>query len=131
MPALPIPSRFDDILDSTTLAFLATIGPDGAPQVNPIWFLRDGDTIRFSVKGDTQKARNIQQNPHIALAFGAPGNPWHYVELRGTVVEIVPYHDLSFVNLLAQKYTGRDFPPGSESDLRYQMTFVPTRWTGR
>lgn len=131
MPALPIPARFDDILNSATLVHLATIGPDGSPQVNPIWFLRDGDTILFGVKGDTQKLRNIQRNPNIALSFGDLTNPWHYLELRGTVVEIVPYHDYSFVNLLAQKYTGKDFPPGTEGELRYRMTFIPTRWTGR
>lgn len=131
MPALPIPARFDDILDSTTLAHLATIGPEGSPQTNPIWFLREGDTILFGVKGDTQKLRNIQRNPHIALSFGDLTNQFHYLELRGTVVEITPYHDLGFVNLLARKYTGKDFPPGTEGDLRYRMTFIPTRWTGR
>lgn len=69
MPNLPVPDRFDGILDSTTLAHLATIGPDGYPQVNPIWFLRDEDRILFSVKGDTQKLRNIQRDRHIALSF--------------------------------------------------------------
>lgn len=133
MPELPIPSRFDDLLDSTILAHLATLGPDGGPQVNPIWFLRDGDShrIQFGVKGDTQKLRNIQRNPRIALSFLSPDNAFHYLELRGEVVEIFPYDDLSFLHLVARKYTGKDATFGEVGEPRFRMTFVPTRWTGQ
>ena len=56
MPKLPIPATFSTLLESTALAHLATIGPAGAPQVNPIWFLwRDNDTIQFGVKDGTVK----------------------------------------------------------------------------
>jgi len=131
MPAIPVPATFDDILDSTALAHLATIGPDGHPQVNPIWFLRDGDQIVFGVKGDTQKLRNIRRHPHIALSFGALNNPGHYLELRGEVIAIEEYRDLSFVNLLAEKYTGKPFTGGREGEVRYRITFQPRTWTGQ
>jgi len=131
MPELPVPALFADLLESTILANLATIGPDGAPQVNPIWFLRDGPRILFGVKGDTQKLRNIQRDPRIALSFLSPTDPGHYLELRGEVVEIVPYDDLSFVNLLARKYTGKDATFAKAGEPRFRMTFVPTRWTGQ
>lgn len=131
MPALPVPGRFDDLLDSTILANLATIGPDGAPQVNPIWFLRDGETILFGVKGDTHKLRNIQRDLRVALSFLSPTDPGHYLELRGEVVEIFPYDDLSFVNILAHKYTGKDVTFGKVGEPRFRMTFVPSRWTGQ
>ncbi len=39
MPHPPIPARFTPILESTTLGHLATIDPDGLPQVNPVRFL--------------------------------------------------------------------------------------------
>ncbi|MGC4108518.1 MAG: PPOX class F420-dependent oxidoreductase [Thermomicrobiales bacterium] len=131
MPGLPIPDSFDDLLDSTILANLATIGPDGAPQVNPIWFLRDGDSILFGVKGDTQKLRNIQREPRIALSFLSLTDPHHYLELRGEVTEIFPYDDLSFVNIVARKYTGKDVTFGTVGEPRFRMTFKPTRWTGQ
>ncbi|MGC4193022.1 MAG: PPOX class F420-dependent oxidoreductase [Thermomicrobiales bacterium] len=131
MPEPPIPNHFNDLLDSTVLANLATIGPDGAPQVNPIWFLRDGDRILFGVKGDTQKLRNIQRDPRIALSFLSPNDPHHYLELRGEVVEIFPYDDLGFVNILARKYTGKDVTFGKVGESRFRMTFVPKRWTGQ
>jgi len=131
MPELPVPTRFDDLLDSTILANLATIGPDGAPQVNPIWFLRDGDRIQFGVKGDTQKLRNIRREPRIALSFLSPDDPRHYLELRGEVIEIFMYDDLSFLNLMARKYTGADATFGEVGEPRFRMTFIPKRWTGQ
>ena len=38
MPRGEVPERYRDILASTALGPLATIGPDGRPQVNPVWF---------------------------------------------------------------------------------------------
>jgi hypothetical protein len=36
MPAGEVPERYRDILASSALGHLATIGPDGRPQVNPV-----------------------------------------------------------------------------------------------
>jgi Pyridoxamine 5'-phosphate oxidase len=38
MPKGAVPERYRDILDSNALGHLATIGLDGRPQVNPVWF---------------------------------------------------------------------------------------------
>ncbi|MGH3157719.1 MAG: pyridoxamine 5'-phosphate oxidase family protein [Streptosporangiaceae bacterium] len=43
MPAIPESHR--DLLDGR-FATLATIGPDGRPQLSEVWFLREGDTVR-------------------------------------------------------------------------------------
>ena len=59
MPKGPVPARFHDILQSTTVAHLATIGADGRPQVNPVWFLWDGEHVLLSVKGIAVKYHNI------------------------------------------------------------------------
>jgi hypothetical protein len=43
-----IPSSHADLLDSTALAHVATVGPDGEPQNNPVWFGTDNGNILFS-----------------------------------------------------------------------------------
>lgn len=53
---MPIPESYTDLLDSTALAHVATIGPKGEPQVTPVWFGWDGTHLRFS---QTTIARNI------------------------------------------------------------------------
>jgi PPOX class probable F420-dependent enzyme len=131
MPRLPVPGSFDEILDSVALVHLATIGPDGRPQVNPIWFVREGEHILFSVKDGAQKLLNIQRDPHIALSFSDLENPGRYLELRGAVVSIDLYEDLDFVNILARKYTGADFSAGKVGERRFKLTFAADRWTGQ
>lgn len=131
MPKTPVPDRFEDILESKTLAHLATIGPDGHPQVNPIWFIRDEERILFSVKDGTIKLENIRRDPHVAFSIVDVHKPEHYIELRGEVTDIQLYEDLSFVNVLARKYTGADFGAGAPGEKRYKMTFQTKTWTGQ
>lgn len=86
MPKGAAPERFRDILASTALGHLATVAPDGRPQVNPVWFIADGDRVNLSVKPETAKYRNMRANPAIAMSVLDPANPSRYVELRGEVV---------------------------------------------
>ena len=43
-----IPVGYEDLLESTALAHVATIGPNGEPQVNPVWFGTQDGYIVFS-----------------------------------------------------------------------------------
>ena len=132
MPLPPVPDSFRHLLEEPALAMLGTINPGGGVEVNPVWFLWHEGEILLSVKGDTRKYRNMRQNPNMALCIPDPASPWKYLELRGTVIDLKLYTDLSFVNLLARKYTGADFqeeaPAGVE---RYRVTIRVDRWTGQ
>ncbi len=82
MPKGSVPDRYRDLLESSALGYLATVDPDGRPQVNPVWFLADAAFIYLSVKPDTAKYRNLRANP-AALAVGDPARPDRYIEVRG------------------------------------------------
>lgn len=111
-----IPADRRDLLSSTALASVATIGPNGEPQVNPVWFGWDGALLRFGVTLNRQKYRNLLKNPRISLSIVDPTNPFRYLEIRGEVIRFEPDPDSTFVNSLAKKYLGLDeFPyPYSE-----------------
>jgi hypothetical protein len=75
MPTGEVPQRYRDILGSKALGHLATIGADGRPQVNPVWFLSDGQNVYLSVKPETVKYRNLRANPrrrHVDQRSSAP-----------------------------------------------------------
>lgn len=131
MPPGPVPDRFHDLLDSTTLGHLATVDSDGRPQVNPVWFLWDGEHVLLSVKTETRKLSNLRRDPRVAISFLDPANPQRYVELRGEVSAFELYEDLTFVNLLARKYTGADFQHGYPGEHRYKLTIRVDAWTGQ
>ncbi|MEU1151763.1 pyridoxamine 5'-phosphate oxidase family protein, partial [Streptomyces sp. NPDC005918] len=41
-----------ELLDSPVFITVATIQPDGSPQVSPVWVKRDGDDVLFSTTVD-------------------------------------------------------------------------------
>lgn len=108
--AVTIPDTHLNILESKAVAHLATLGPDGSPQNNPIWFRWNGSEVQFSLTDGRQKYRNIKRNGHVALSITLPENPYHYIEIRGEVSSIVPDTDHAFLNATAQKYIGSDYP---------------------
>lgn len=113
-----IPATHADLLDSTALAHVATVGPDGAPQSSPVWFGWDGTFLRFAqVSGYQQKVRNLQREPRVALSIVDPANAYRYLEVRGRVERIDPDPDWVFINAMAKKYLDQDqYPFGKPGD---------------
>jgi len=109
-----IPESHKDLLESTALADVATIGPDGAPQVNPVWFGWDGALLTFSQTKARQKYKNLQKDNRVALSIVDPANPYRYIEIRGKVVEFIDDPDKAFIDSMAKKYLGQDKYPWSQ-----------------
>jgi PPOX class probable F420-dependent enzyme len=80
-----LPVAYHDLLDAPITAVLVTLGPDGAPQASPVWFLHaDGDVL-ISTTTDRQKYRNLRRDPRVAFTVVDPASPLRYLEVRGTV----------------------------------------------
>jgi PPOX class probable F420-dependent enzyme len=123
-----IDPKYVDLLESTALAHVATVGPDGEPQVNPVWFGWDGEHLRFSQTTTRQKFRNLKRDPRIALSIVDPSNPYRYLEIRGTVVAVEPDPDRAFINSMAKKYLGQDtYPWNRPQDERIVIVVAPER----
>jgi PPOX class probable F420-dependent enzyme len=121
-----IPSDLVDLLQTTTLADVATIGPNGEPQVNPVWFGWDGEVIKFSTVRGRQKERNLERDPRIALLIVDPTNPYRYIEVRGKVEQIEDDPDGSYIDEMAKKYMGVDeYPYKKEGDERVIVIIRP------
>ncbi len=104
------PENYEDLLKDETCAFvfLATINPDGTPQLTPVWFSASGDYILINSARGRIKDRNMRSNPHVALAIADPTNPYRYVQIRGLVVEITSEGARAHIDHLAKKYQGLD-----------------------
>jgi PPOX class probable F420-dependent enzyme len=101
-----IPEQYQDLLTAKALAHVATVGPHGEPQVNPVWFGWDGQHLLFSQTTTRQKLKNLGRDPRIAVSIVDPTNPGRYLELRGRVVEVRPDPDKAFIDQMANKYLG-------------------------
>ena len=106
--ATAIPEKFSDLLQKKAFANLATLMPDGEPQVTPVWFDYDGQNIRVNTAKGRQKDRNMRRDPRVSLAIMDPENPYRYLEIRGTVADITQDGADAHIDSLAKKYLGKD-----------------------
>ncbi len=103
-----IPAHLLPLLEDPNYAYLGTIRPDNTVQVNPMWFLFDGETLRFTHTTKRAKYRNLQHNPSMSLAIIDPENPFHYLEVRGRLIEVVPDPEGDFYVTLGKRYGNPD-----------------------
>jgi PPOX class probable F420-dependent enzyme len=121
-----IPKAYRDLLTSTALAHVATIGSRSEPQSTPVWIGWDGEHIRFSQTKRQQKYCNLRRDPRIALSIVDPCNPYRYLEVRGVVVAFEDDPDRAFVDSMAQKYLGVDrYPWHQEGDEHVTIVVAP------
>jgi hypothetical protein len=127
-----IPEQYTDLLQSTALAHIATIGPKGEPQSSPLWFGWDGEFLRFAqLVGADRKRRNLERDPRVAVSIVDPANIYRYVEVRGTVERVEPDVDRAFINAMAQKYWGQEtYTKGKPDDEFVVVVIRPERATG-
>jgi len=106
-----IPQQYLDLLDKKAFANLATLMPDGSPQVTPVWVDRDGEYFRINTAKGRVKDRNMRRDPRVSLSIVDPDNPYRYLEIRGRVVEITEQGADQHIDVLAKKYLGKDSYP--------------------
>jgi PPOX class probable F420-dependent enzyme len=121
-----IPEAYHDLLASTALAHIATIGPRGEPQSTPVWFGWDGVYISFSQTKRQKKYRNLLRDPRVALSIVDLRNPYRYLEVRGLVVAFKDDPDRAFVDSMARKYMGVErYPWHQEGDQHVTIVILP------
>ncbi len=59
------------MLESSALAHLVTLEPDGRPQVSIVWVGLDGDEIVAAHLPEHRKVRNMRRDPRVALSVEA------------------------------------------------------------
>jgi PPOX class probable F420-dependent enzyme len=110
-----IPDKYLDLLQQKkAFANLATVMPDGSPQVTPVWFDYQDGLVRVNTAKGRVKARNMQEGSPVAVAIMDPDNAYRYVQLRGRVKRVVEEGATAHIDTLAKKYTGEDKYPWSQ-----------------
>ncbi len=125
-----IPEQYLDLFAKKAVANLATLMPDGSPQVTPVWVDFDGVHIRVNSARGRLKDKNMKRNPLVALAISDPENPFRYLEVRGRVVEITEEGASEHIDALAKKYLDVDKYPGREpGEVRVMYKIEPLRFS--
>ena len=103
-----IPEQALDLFHKPALAHLATLMPDNTPEVTPVWIDFDGTYILVNTLKGRQKALNMEKRPQVGLDIVDPTNQWHWLSVRGRVVEITEEGANEHIDKMAKKYMGQD-----------------------
>ena len=128
--ASTIPDEYLDLFQKKAFANLATLMPDGSPQVTPVWVDFDGNHVIVNSARGRQKDKNMQRNAKVALSILDPDNPYRYLEIRGKVEAITEEGADDHIDKMAKKYMGKDkYPYRKPDEVRVLFKILPARTT--
>jgi PPOX class probable F420-dependent enzyme len=114
------------LLSAPNHGVLSTQNGDGTILSTVVWVgYEDGKLSVNSALGRRWPA-NLGKDPHATLVVFDPGNPYSFVEVRGTVTSTVD-GAIDDINRLSNKYIGRDYPWLQPDEQRVKFTFEPDR----
>ena len=131
-----IAENLKDLLQRPIVVAFATSNPDGQPQVTPVWASLEGDQVWINSAVGRRKDRNVRANPKVTVLSLDPQNPFHWVEIRGEVIEFDESDAaLAHINKLSGLYAGNDDyysfnPDGRGNEQRVIYKIRPTRVNG-
>ncbi len=136
------PEQIDQFLATPIIARIASLKPDGAPYVAPVWQHWDGTHMWVIPRAKARFADYIKNDPRVCVSCADDVNPEHTrvtIEGRAEVVEgPVPLEGRTkeIADEMAIRYMGPNGPAYASKTadrLRYLVRITPekiTSWSG-
>jgi len=125
-----IPDSHVDLFRKKAFANLATLMPNGSPQVTPVWVDYDGRHVLINTAAGRQKDKNLQRDGRVALSIMDPENPYRYLEVRGHITQRTHEGADQHIDAMASKYLGQDkYPYRQAGEVRVLYKVVADRCT--
>ena len=103
---MPLDDDVRAFLDAPRPADLATLNPDGSPQLSVIWYARRGDVVVVNTTAQRVKTKNMERDGRVALLVG---DPQKYVRLDGDArIVATGAEALADIRALAVRYNGEE-----------------------
>jgi len=113
------------LIDERNLASVATLMPDGSPQVAPVWVEREGDIVVVNATTTRQRYRNLKRDSRVAVCVFDMNNIYTNVMIRGKATEITRKGAEEDIDRLSMKYTGKNYRDHSPERPRVIIRITP------
>jgi PPOX class probable F420-dependent enzyme len=126
-----LPEGLIDLLHKPSPCFIATLMPDGSPQLTETWVTTDGDHVVINIVDGMQKARNVARDPRVAVNVVDPDDVRRFYAVRGRVVKMSTEGARESIDEISHKYLGIPYPnfSGNPDETRLLITIEADRVT--
>ncbi|MDI1496330.1 MAG: pyridoxamine 5'-phosphate oxidase [Cenarchaeum symbiont of Oopsacas minuta] len=94
------------LFSEPNIAHIATIMPDGSPQVTAVWVDFENGFITINTAKGRIKHKNIQKDARVAISVVSCTNPLDMASIRGIVLWMKEDYSYKHADKLAKKYMG-------------------------
>lgn len=124
---MSIPEDYEDLLLEKNFAHVATINPDGSPQVTPMWvdYDKKRNEILLNTAKGRKKTRNMKIGSKVALSIPDFTNSYRYIAIQGEVTEVTKKGAEEHINSLARRYFDREEYGLAEGEIRVVIRITP------
>lgn len=107
---MPLSDNLLALLRRPSPCYIATIMPDGSPQLTQTWVDTDGDHILINTVQGFVKVKNVARDPRVAVTVSDPDDSSRYFQVRGRVISTTTDGAAEHIEMLAQRYLGTPYP---------------------
>jgi PPOX class probable F420-dependent enzyme len=116
-----------ELLEQPNYAVIATLTADGSIHQTVVWIGLDGDELAVNSAVGRVWPTDLERDPRISVLVYESGNPYHFVEVRGTATGSTDGAD-EHINALAKKYIDQDeYPYRQPGEQRIKFVIRPER----
>ena len=116
-----------DLARGKNFAALTVIPASGHPMTHMMWVDADDQHVLINTELGRAKATAMDNDPRVTVAVWDATDPYHYAEVRGTVVGTTTGQDAAdHINALSEKYKGGPYASGA-TDTRIIYRIAPVR----
>jgi PPOX class probable F420-dependent enzyme len=135
---------YKKLLDEPVTAVVAVLGADGQPNLTPVWFDYDGNTVLLNLATHRKKVDWLRHAPHATFLLMNPENAYHWLSIKTVVKREISEDDpaggqrvTDQLDRIWVKYTSNEPPYGlrdpsiDERRVLFELEVVKVATFGR
>lgn len=114
-----------ELLEKPNYAVISTVNENGSIHNTVVWINAEDGNVAVNSALGRKWPTNLQRDPRVTVLVQEAGNPYHYVEIRGTATASREGAD-EHINALTKKYIGQDeYPFRAPGEERIKFVIAP------
>ena len=114
-----------ELLEQPNHAVISTFNQDGSVHNTVVWISAEDGTVAVNSAIGRKWPTNLERDPRVNVLVYEQGNPYNYVEIRGSASATRDGAD-EHINALTKKYIGQDeYPFRAPGEERIKFVIEP------